>query len=131
MARTHRRQVVAALGTAQTLAWASTYYLPAMLAAPMARDLGTSPSTVFAAFSVALIVSALIGPWSGRAIDHHGGRPVLMTTSVVFVAGLLALGSAHSVWVLFAAWALLGVAMGRAPRAPLDRGQHRMGSLGV
>ena len=39
---------------AQTLAWASSYYLPAMLAAPMARDLGVSTPTVFAAFSVAL-----------------------------------------------------------------------------
>ena len=41
---------VAALGTAQTLAWASTYYLPAMLAGPMARDLAVSTPTVFAAF---------------------------------------------------------------------------------
>ena len=38
------------------------YYLPAMLAAPMARDLGVSTPTVFAAFSVALVVSALLGP---------------------------------------------------------------------
>ena len=112
MALTHRGQVVAALGTAQTLAWASTYYLPAMLAVPMARDLGTSTPTVFAAFSLALVVSALIGPWSGRAIDQRGGRPVLMVTSLVFAGGLAALGTAHSVWMLFAAWALLGAAMG-------------------
>jgi len=112
MALTHRGHVVAALGTAQTLAWASTYYLPAMLAAPMARDLGTSPPTVFAAFSLALVASALVGPWSGRAIDRYGGRPVLMTTSLVFAGGLACLGSIHSVWSLFATWALLGVAMG-------------------
>ena len=30
--------VVAALGTTQTLAWASSYYLPAILAVPIARD---------------------------------------------------------------------------------------------
>jgi len=112
MALAHRAHVVAALGTAQTLAWASTYYLPAMLSASMARDLVTSTSTVFAAFSVALVVSALIGPWAGRAIDHHGGRPVLMLTNVVFAVGLFALGSARDVWVIFAAWALLGIAMG-------------------
>ncbi len=35
--------VVARLGIAQTLAWGSTYHLPAMLATPMARDLGVSP----------------------------------------------------------------------------------------
>jgi hypothetical protein len=44
---------VLALGTAQTVAWASSYYLPAVLATPMARDLSTSPVEIFAAFSAA------------------------------------------------------------------------------
>jgi len=35
-----RARTVVVLGTAQTLAWASSYYLPAMLAIPMAHDLG-------------------------------------------------------------------------------------------
>lgn len=104
--------VVARLGTAQTLAWASTYYLPAMLAVPMARDLGVSVSTVFAAFSVALVVSALIGPTAGRVIDRWGGRPVLAGTSVVFAGGLLALANAHGAAALFGAWIVLGIGMG-------------------
>jgi MFS family permease len=78
----------------------------------MARDLGTSAPTVFAAFSLALIVSAAVGPRAGRLIDLHGGRPVLMATNLLFAAGLAALAMAGSVWALFAAWALLGVAMG-------------------
>ena len=107
-----RAGMVASLGTAQTLAWASTYYLPAILAAPMARDLGISVPMVFAAFSFALIVSALIGPRSGAAIDRLGGRPVLMATSVVFALGLVSLGLAQGTAGLFAAWAVLGVGMG-------------------
>lgn len=107
-----RAATVALLGTAQTLAWASSYYLPAILAAPMARDLGVSVPTVFAAFSLALIVSAMVGPRAGRAIDEHGGRPVLMLTSGLFAAGLAALALAQGPAGLFAAWALLGVAMG-------------------
>jgi predicted MFS family arabinose efflux permease len=105
-------RAVVPLGLAQTLAWASSYYLPAMLAAPMARDLGIATPTVFAAFSVALVVSACVGPWSGRFIDRHGGRPVLIGTSLLFAAGLAALGMADSVTTLFAAWALMGIAMG-------------------
>jgi len=105
-------RTVAALGTAQTLAWASSYYLPAMLAAPMARDLGVSTPTVFAAFSLALIVAALVGPWSGHLIDRHGGRPVLMATNLVFAAGLLALAFAQGSLALFAAWVVIGAAMG-------------------
>jgi predicted MFS family arabinose efflux permease len=105
-------RTVAALGTAQTLAWASSYYLPAMLAAPIAADLGLTTPTVFAAFSLALIFSALIGPWSGRMIDRHGGRPVLMATNVAFAAGLVVLALAHGPLTLFAAWIILGAAMG-------------------
>lgn len=104
--------MVAALGTAQTLSWASSYYLPAMLATPMAADLGIGAPTVFAAFSMAMVVSAAVGPWSGRMIDRHGGRPVLMVTNLVFIAGLLALAACHDTWTLFAAWAVMGLAMG-------------------
>ena len=107
-----RRGTVAALGTAQTLAWASSYYLPAMLAAPMAAELGVSTPTVFAAFSVALIVSALLGPRAGAAIDRWGGRPVLMTTSLVFAVGLAGLGLARGPVGFFAAWVVMGVGMG-------------------
>ena len=107
-----QRSTVARLGTAQTLAWASSYYLPAMLAAPMARDLGVATPTVFAAFSVALIVSALLGPFAGRAIDRHGGRPVLVCTNLLFAAALVGMALAQGPVGLFAAWVLMGVAMG-------------------
>jgi predicted MFS family arabinose efflux permease len=107
-----RTRVVATLGTAQTLAWASSYYLPALLARPMARELGVSEATVFAAFSAALVVSALVGPHSGRYIDRWGGRPVLMATSLLFALGLAALALASGPVGLFAAWLLMGVAMG-------------------
>ncbi len=100
------------LGTAQTLAWASSYYLPAILAVPMARDLGVSPPEVFGAFSVALLFSAILGPYAGRAIDRWGGRPVLIGTNLVFAAGLAGLAGAHGSVGLFAAWIVIGVGMG-------------------
>jgi predicted MFS family arabinose efflux permease len=103
---------VIALGSAQTLAWGSSYYLPAVLATPIARDLAVAPATVFAAFSVALLVSAALGPHAGRAIDRWGGRFVLAGTNLVFAAGLAALSFAHGPWSLFLAWAVLGVGMG-------------------
>ena len=110
--RVRHLPVIAALGTAQTLAWASSYYLPAMLAAPMAGDLGVSTPTVFAAFSVALVVSALLGPYAGRSIDRWGGRPVLAGTNLVFALGLVALANAHGPAGLFGAWIILGIGMG-------------------
>lgn len=112
MSAASQRWTVARLGTAQTLAWASSYYLPAMLAVPMARDLGVATPTVFAAFSVALIVSALLGPLAGRTIDRHGGRPVLVGTNLLFAAALAGMALAQGPVGLFAAWVLMGVAMG-------------------
>jgi MFS family permease len=106
-----RTSTVLGLGVAQTLAWASSYYLPAILAPSMARDLGVSTPTVFAGFSAALVVSAIFGPVAGRAIDRHGGRPVLAANSLVFAAGLVALALAQGPIGLFAAWLLIGVAM--------------------
>ena len=103
--------VVAALGAAQTLAWGSTYYLPAVLAAPMAREFGVSPAWIFGAFSAALVVSALLGPAAGRAIDARGGRGVLAQSNLVFAVGLVVMGTAGDVWLLAAGWLVLGVGM--------------------
>lgn len=100
------------LGVAQTLAWASSYYLPAILAGAIGRDVGVSSSTVFGAFSVALLMSASIGPFAGKLIDRRGGRPVLIGSNLVFAAGLVALSQAQQPLHVFAAWAVLGVAMG-------------------
>jgi MFS family permease len=103
--------VVAALGTSQTLAWASSYYLPAILADPIGASLGVSRAWVFAAMSGALLIAAFAGPAVGRVIDRHGGRGVLMLSNVVLAAGLVALATANGTALLFAAWAVLGVGM--------------------
>ena len=104
--------LILALGTTQTLAWASSMYLPAILADPMARDLGVSSNWVFAAFSASLVLSALLGPRIGRQIDLVGGRSVLSLSNLVLAAGLALLGFATSIPVLVLAWLVLGVGMG-------------------
>ncbi len=47
MAAERQRPVILALGTTQTWAWASSYYLPAILADPIARDLRLSINWLF------------------------------------------------------------------------------------
>src|SRR5665213_454467 len=104
--------LIAALGTTQTLAWASSYYLPAILADPIGRDLGVSSNWIFAAFSASLVISAVLGPRIGRQIDLVGGRQVLSASNVTLAAGLALLGCTYSLSVLVIAWLLLGVGMG-------------------
>ena len=100
------------LGGGQTLGYASSYYLPALLAAPMAQDTGLPLAWAFAAFSLALIVSGVVGPAAGRAVDRYGGRRVLLLSNLLFAAGLLAMAGAQGPVSLFAAWGVLGLAMG-------------------
>jgi MFS family permease len=99
------------LGVTQTIAWASSTYLPAILAAPIAADLGVTPATVFGAFSVSLVVMALGGPPVGRAIDRSGGRGVLAVSNIILAIGLVFLGLAHSAIGLYLAWCVLGLGM--------------------
>ncbi len=106
-----RRLVVLLLGSSQTLAWASSYYIPAILAGAMARNLGVEPSIVFVAFSCAMLLTAFLGPLVGRAIDAYGGRAVLLASNLVFILGLSMLAMAQGPAMLFAAWLVLGLAM--------------------
>jgi predicted MFS family arabinose efflux permease len=104
--------VVTVLGSTQTLAWASSYYLPAVLADPIARDTSVSTNALFAIFSAALIISALLGPRMGRMIDAGGGNRVLAGSNPVLALGLVLLASSHGVLMMSAAWLVLGVGMG-------------------
>jgi len=104
--------VIGVLGTTQTLAWASSYYLPAILADRIAHDVGVSSTWFFGAFSGALVVSALVGPRVGRTVDAIGGREVLAASNVVIAAGLGALAFVHTEMMLLLAWLVLGVGMG-------------------
>jgi MFS family permease len=104
-------KLIAVLGTAQTLAWGSTYYLPAILANAMAAELGVSTATVFVAFSLGLLLTGFLGPGSGRLIDLFGGRRVLASSSLVFAAGLAILGSAEGAATMFLAWLVIGAGM--------------------
>lgn len=108
----NRTQVTVLLGIAQTLSWASSYYLLAVLAKPISQSTSTSYSLVFGAFSAALLVAAAVGPVAGRLIDRFGGRSVLLASNLVFACGLLMLSQATQTLHIFVAWAFMGVAMG-------------------
>jgi MFS family permease len=111
-ATARRSVIVSTLGITQTLAWGSTYYLPAVFADRIAGDLHISREWFFAVFSGALLLSGLLGPLAGRAIDRHGGRDVLAITNIVFAAGLVALSFATNLFGLTVAWTVIGIGMG-------------------
>jgi MFS family permease len=109
--RADARFVAALLGVAQTLAWATSYYLPALVAPVVVADLGADPALVYGAFSLALLISGLAAPRTGRMIERLGGRPVLLVSSAILAVGLAMLGLLPGLWGWFAGWVVLGLGM--------------------
>ncbi len=104
--------VVGSLGIAQILAWGSTYYLPAVLAAAIVADTGWPPAWVVGGLSVGLLVSGLISPLIGGQIDRRGGRPVLAASAFLLAAGLVILGFSASLPSYIFGWSVIGLGMG-------------------
>jgi MFS-type transporter involved in bile tolerance (Atg22 family) len=67
------------LGVTQTLAWATTYYLPAVIVGPAAATLHHSTTERLVGYSWSLLVAGLVSPRVGSWIDRHGGRSALAT----------------------------------------------------
>ena len=107
-----RGVVTTTLGITQTLAWGSTYYLPAVFADPVCEAIGLSRAWFFGIFSGALLLSGLVGPTAGRLIDTYGGRDVLAASNLVFAGGLALLAWASGPVTLALAWAVIGIGMG-------------------
>lgn len=107
-----RRVVISALGVAQILAWGTSFYFPAVFATAIVADTGWSLGWVVSGTSIGLLVAGLISPQVGRIIDRHGGRPVLLASSLFYAAGLAGAGLAPNLPLYLAAWALIGIGMG-------------------
>ena len=107
-----RAVTITALGVAQILGWGTSFYFPAVLAPPISADTGWSLAWVVSGTSIGLLVAGLLAPKVGAIIDRRGGRPVLLTSSLLYAAGLLCIGLAPSLPVYLLGWVVLGGGMG-------------------
>ncbi len=105
------RRVAVVIGASQLVVYGCTYYLPAVLAAPAAADLGVSRAALLGAFSWALLVAGIGAPMVGRRIDRAGGRGVLAASCAVMAGGLVLLALAHGLVLWYAGWLVLGAGM--------------------
>lgn len=103
---------MSALGVAQILAWGSSFYLPAVLAKPIADDTQWPLSWIVGAVSIGLLISGLVAPRVGRIIDQTGGRAVLAASAVLIASGQAILAVAPNLLVYVAGWLVLGLGMG-------------------
>jgi MFS family permease len=110
--RPGRGVVITALGITQILAWGSSYYLPAVLAQPIAEGTGWPFPWVVGGLSLGLLTAGVVSPRVGRAIERTGGRPVLALSSVLLGTGLAGLALAPNLLAYLAAWVVIGLGMG-------------------
>ncbi len=103
---------VLCLALGETILWAGLYYIfPALLLRWELAE-GWSKITLTAAFTGAVIMSAIFSPVVGRLIDKGRG-PEIMAGSALFGSSLVALlPLANSIWLFAGIWLLIGVAMG-------------------
>ncbi len=78
------------LGITQIVGYGTLYYSFAILAADIADEFGLSVSSIFGAFSVALLFGGLAAPTVGRYIDSHGAARVMAVGSIASAAALVA-----------------------------------------
>ena len=99
---------VIALGIAQTLVWASSFYIfPAMILR-LETAFGWSRIEVTGAVSLALFLSAIASPFMGRFLDRGRG-PLMMTLTAFLAALLLALVPfVETLWQFYLLSALMG-----------------------
>ena len=104
-------RLVPALGVTQIISWGTLYYSIAVLGASIREELGISSATLFGAYSLSLLLSAIVAPVVGRAIDRYGGRAVMSAGSATAALALCCISYVHSVLALYVAWAFAGLAM--------------------
>ncbi|MFE7807073.1 MFS transporter, partial [Streptomyces sp. NPDC057430] len=109
--RSRPRAVLPALCATQITSWGIVYYAFPVLLSRITTDTGWSTNAVTAAFSLALLVSAVAGIPIGRMLDRRGPHLVMTGGSILAVLAILAVAAAPSLPVFFAAWAAAGVAM--------------------
>jgi MFS family permease len=89
------------------LLYAAVYSFPALTSA-MAKDFGTSRSTLQGAFAVWSLAIAALAPLAGRSVDRHGLRRMLTIGVVTLVGMLIGLGAARAPWQSYAVLIGLG-----------------------
>jgi predicted MFS family arabinose efflux permease len=110
--RLDRRIVISALGVSQILAWGTSFYFPAVFSQTIVRETGWSLGFVVGGTSLGLLVAGLISPQVGKLIDRHGGRPVLLASSLFYALGLVGVGLSPTLPIYLIAWVLIGLGMG-------------------
>ncbi|MFZ3498270.1 MFS transporter [Streptomyces sp. 5.8] len=109
--RSRPRAALPALCATQITSWGIVYYAFPVLLPRLTADTGWSANAATAAFSLALLVSAIAGIPIGRILDRRGPRAVMTAGSVLGTIALLVIATAPNLAVFTLGWVLAGLTM--------------------
>lgn len=104
-------RAIVALGIGQCVNWGVLYYAFAILVLPLGRELAVPTWVVTGAFSLALLMSAVLAPTVGRWGDRDRGALLMQGGGITAAALLVAWTVMPGVLMLYVVWAGLGLCM--------------------
>ncbi len=107
----HAWTLVVTLGLTETTSYGVLYYAFTVFLAPMQAELGWSRSALTGAFSLALLLSGVVGLAVGRWLDYHGPHALMTVGSCLAAALALAWSQTRSLPGFYLIWAAIGVVM--------------------
>jgi MFS family permease len=105
------RRAIWLLGGGQSVYWGLLYYGFSVLLVPMVSEFHTSRAIIAGAFSVGLLVMALVAPQIGRWVDRDHAPRVMLAGAAIAVISVLVASQVTSLVGLYAVWAVMGLAM--------------------
>lgn len=116
MIRQDRAIILLAIG--QTLAWAGIYYVFPALLLRWEETFGWTKAELTGALTLAIAMSAILSPLTGRIIDSGRGPALMGGSTVLGGLGLLALSQVQALWQFYTIWLVIGTAMAGALYEP-------------
>jgi len=86
---------------------------------PITMDLGWDRGAISAAFALCIVISGLLGIFTGRLADKHGPRILVTANGILTGAAFLLLSRMTSLWQAYLIWGLLMSAAGSCCLIPI------------
>lgn len=104
------RRLIAVLAITQTVGYGVLFYTFSVVLHPIAADLHAGTAAITGAYTLSVLVAAAAAIPVGRYLDRRPARNLMTAGSVLGTAAVIGLSQARSVWHLYAAFVLIGLA---------------------
>ncbi len=104
-------RVIWAIGCGQLINWGVLYFGFGVLLVPLEQFLGAPRWLIAGAFSLGLLVSAIVAPAVGRLADRGQGPAIMQGGGVLAAMLLIAWSAWPSIATTYITWSLLGLCM--------------------